>query len=238
MRYPGKSLSRVALIAAIVVSTTGSRSVAAQMGAIPGGWNASTDTSGDYHVGSDVSRRPGGVGMMSGYIRANVKAPTSSASLTQAISAEHFRGHRVRLTGFVRFSRDTGVALLFLRVEEKGRELANEYRGARVFVPARNSDDERGWVKYSIVVDIPEYSTGLRIGLINMGAYEAWLDDVRFELVGNTVSLTGSTLGSPPNVRSTEEVAVGLKRPESTDRKLAMAFVNLDFESPLLPARR
>jgi hypothetical protein len=237
MRYPGKSLSRVALIAAVAVSTAGTSSVAAQMGAIPGGWNASTDTSGDYHVGSDVSRRPGGSGMMSGYIRANVKGPTSSASLTQAISAEHFRGHRVRLTGFVRFSPDTGLALLFLRVEEKGRELANDYKGARVFVPARNSDDELGWVKYSIVVDIPDHSTGLRIGLINVGAYEAWLDDVRFELVGNTVSLTGSALGSPPN-GSTEEVSGGLKRLASTDRKLAMAFVNLDFESPLLPARR
>jgi hypothetical protein len=55
-----------------------------------------------------------------------------------------------------------------------------------------------------------------------MGAYEAWLDDVRFELVGNTVSLTGSPLGSPPNVGTIEQVAGGVKRQESVYRKLAM----------------
>lgn len=236
MRYSGTSFGTAALLAAIGVMSTGGRA-AAQMGAIPGGWYASGSSSADYKVGSDVSRRPAGSGMTSGYIKAEVMNPSSSAALTQAINADHFRGHRVRLTGYVRRGGVDGTARLFLRVEGKGLQHAVDYAGVTVFVPARESEDGHGWIKQAIVVDIPESSTGVRVGLVNTGAAEAWLDDVKFETVGATVALTGSVISAPASLRTLSEVAIEVDRQEATYRKMSKEFVNLDFESPLLRLR-
>lgn len=235
MRYSGTSFSTAASLAVIAFMSIGGRSAAAQMGAIPGGWYASGDSLADYKVGSDVSRRPGGSGMTSGYIKAAVTNPSSSAALTQAINADRFRGRRVRLTGFVRRGGDVGTARLFLRVERKGLQHAADYAGATVFVPARESDEGHGWIKQAIVVDIPKDCTGVRVGLVSIGAAEAWLDDVKFETVGDGVASVGSVIGAPANLRTLSEVAGEVKRQEATHRKLGTQFVNLDFESPLRP---
>jgi hypothetical protein len=175
--------------------------------------------------------------MISGYIRATVKNPTGVAALTQAISAAHLRGQRVRVTGYVRRSADSGYAQLFLRVEGQGLTLAKNHAATTEFVPARNSEDHGSWIQQSIVVDVPEYSTGLRIGFVSMGAEEAWLDDVRFELVNKTVSLIGTAIGSPTSLGTTEDIARDVTQQESAYRKLAMEFVNLDFESLRLSRR-
>jgi hypothetical protein len=235
MRYSGTSFGTAALLAAIGVIGTG-RSAAAQMGAIPGGWYASGSSSADYKVGSDVSRRPSGSGMTSGYIKAAVTNPLSWAALTQSISADHFRGRRVQLTGYVRRGGEAGTARLSLRIERKGLQHAADYAGATVFVPARESEDGHGWIKQAIVVDIPEDCTGIRVGLVSTGASEAWLDDVKFETVGATVALVGSVISAPANLRTLSEVTGEVKRQETTSGKMGKEFVNLDFESPL--ARR
>jgi len=237
MRYSGTSFGTAALLAAIGVMSVGGRNAAAQMGAIPGGWYASGGSSADYTVGSDVSRRPAGSGTTSGYIKAAVANPSSWAALTQSINADHFRGRRVQLTGYVRRGGDAGTARLSLRVEGKGLQHAADYAGATVFVPARESDDGHGWIKQAIVVDIPEDCTGIRVGLVSMGAAEAWLDDVKFETVGEAVAITGSIISAPANLRTLSEVAGEVKRQEATHRKLGTDFVNLDFESPMRPHR-
>ncbi len=236
MRYSGTSFGTAALLAAIGVMSTGGRA-AAQMGAIPGGWYASGSTSADYTVGSDASRRPAGSGTTSGYIKAAVTNPSSWAALTQSINADHFRGRRVQLTGYVRRGGDGGTARLSLRIERKGLQHAVDYAGATVFVPARESEDGHGWIKQAIVVDIPEDCSGIRVGLVSTGAAEAWLDDVKFETVGATVALTGAVISAPANLRTLSEVAGEVDRQEATSRKMGKEFVNLDFESPLLQRR-
>lgn len=234
MRSTWNSLGMSPVFAGILLFGFGA-SAAAQMGAIPGGWHASRDSAASYTVGSDVSRRPGGTGFTSGYIRATVANPSSSAALTQEINADRFRGQRVRLTGFVRRAGDMGTALLFLRVEGRGSQLAADYTGAQVFVPSRTSNDGRGWVQQAIVVDIPSYSTGIRIGLVNMGADEAWLDDVKLEAVGATVALAGSLIGAPAELGSATALPRSVKRQEASYRRLSSDLVNLDFESAVRP---
>jgi len=226
MRY----LTAPSYTAALLALATLSSAAVAQMGALPGGWFASNDSASDYHVGSDVSRRPGGSGMISGYIRATVKNPSSSAALTQTINAEHLRGQRVRLTGYVRRSGDSGLAQLFLRVEGNATTPATDYT-APVFTPAKETRDGNGWIMQSIVVDVPKHCSGLRIGFVSVGADEAWLDDVRFELVNNSVALAGHEVSFAAYLGTMREIASDVKRRESVDRMLAMEFVNLDFES-------
>lgn len=226
MRY----LTATCYTAALLAMATLSNGAVAQMGALPGGWFASSDSASDYHVGSDVSRRPGGSGMISGYIRATVKNPSSSAALTQTINAEHLRGQRVRLTGYVRRSGNGGLAQLFLRVEGNATKPATDYT-APVFTPAKETRDGNGWIMHSIVVDVPKHCSGLRIGFVSVGADEAWLDDVRFELVNETVPLTGHEVGSAAYLGTMQGIAGDVKRQKTAYHTLAMEFVNLDFES-------
>jgi len=204
----------------------------AQVGVTPVGWHASGDGATTYTIGSDVSRRPGGTGFTSGYIKATTTSPSGSATLSQQINAERFRGQRVRLTGYVRRTGDAGTAILFLRIDGLGQDGLADYAAAQVFVPSRDSDDGRGWIQRSIVVDIPAHSTAIRIGIVSIGVDEVWLDDVSFQQVGDAVSLTGSVIAAPTEVRSIRDMVTTLdKRKQASLQKRTSEFVNLDFEA-------
>ena len=48
------------------------------------------------------------------------------------------------------------------------------------------------WKQYAIVLDVPQESTGIFFGILLVGPGEVWLENVRFDIVNNTVPKTGS----------------------------------------------
>jgi hypothetical protein len=47
------------------------------------------------------------------------------------------------------------------------------------------------WTKYEIVLDVPLNSSNLAYGALLVGTGQIWFDDIKFEIVDNSVATTG-----------------------------------------------
>jgi hypothetical protein len=200
-------------------------------GQLPTGWQSSGTGAKGFTVGYDVSRQSGGrqasgLEERSAYIAANVAEPAGSATLTQAIRSDDYRGRRVRLSGFVRQSPAVGQsAMLFLRLEGNGVVLGTDRRSVMIAGSTKSPD----WVQHQIVVDVPENSTGLRFGFLKEGNGEAWLRSVKLEVVDASTPLTGVSMSVALDEGTTGAIAQRVARKEATYRQLSRHPVNMDF---------
>ena len=160
---------------------------------VPTGWQAFSDGSGEYSIGSDVARRDGGQGFAGATIRANVESPRGSAMLAQSIRADAYRGKRIRLSGYLKtIGVNEGTAILFMRVDGDGAVQTSDYMQNR---PLMLTTD---WARQEIVLDIPRTAIGFTYGFMLGGSGQAWLDDVQLEVVGEEVPTTGQAGGLYP----------------------------------------
>jgi hypothetical protein len=96
-------VSLAAALAALVLFATATHGQATTLvGAMPLGWYAQGNATGDYAVGTARSRRDGGQGQAGGTIRSLTDDPRGFATLQQSIRATEFRGERIRLSDFVK----------------------------------------------------------------------------------------------------------------------------------------
>jgi hypothetical protein len=47
------------------------------------------------------------------------------------------------------------------------------------------------WKQYESILDVPEEAANIAFGVLLSGAGKAWLNDVKFEIVGSQVPTTG-----------------------------------------------
>ena len=232
-----RGLTATSLLAAVLATGMAASIASSQL---PAGWQSSGTGPKGYTVGYDVSRQSAGRQASgreerSAYIASNVTEPLGAASLTQAIRADDFRGRRVRLSGFVRQSSGAGnSATLFLRVEGNGTVLGTDRRSGTT---APDTIGGSGWIRHQIVVDVPTYSTGLRFGFVKDGSGEAWLRDVRLELVDTATPLTGVVLPANLDVGTPRAIAGEVASREATYRRLPKQPTNMDFMT-LEPEKR
>ena len=190
-----RQTTRFVAVAACVFGPVGARAdvqQSARVGPMPAGWHAVGTETGEYAVGSDISRRDGGQGQGGGTIQSLTASPASFAILQQSIQAEEFRGRRVRLSGFLRTG-EIGEELptfgssagLWMRVDGPSGSESADYMMDR---PIRQGSD---WALYEVVLEVPQSAEGLTFGVVMKGTGQVWLDDVLLEHVGPEVSLTG-----------------------------------------------
>jgi hypothetical protein len=178
----------LALAFGVLVATAHAQVV----GPMPTGWHAAGAATGDYAVGTDRSRRAGGQGQGGGTIRSRTTSPSELATLQQSVRADAYRGHRVRLSGFVKagtVGAAAGVAGtaagLWMRVDGlAGAESAD-------FMQDRPVAQGTDWARYDVVLDVPRDAVGLSFGVLLNGPGQVWLDDVALQRVGRDVPLTG-----------------------------------------------
>ncbi|QGZ41693.1 hypothetical protein IP92_00676 [Pseudoduganella flava] len=103
------------------------------------------------------------------------------ATLMQAVSAENYRGKRVRFSAEVRTRNVTGWAGLWMRVDQPNGEsmLYNSQDK-----PIKGTND---WQRRSVVLDVARNAQTIMFGVIDGGAGQVWIDDLRFEVVGDDV---------------------------------------------------
>jgi hypothetical protein len=125
----------------------------------------------------------------------SVAAKTSGfGTLMQTFRADSFHGKRVRMSGYVR-SKEVGEwAGLWMRVDGPQNEaLAFDNMQDR---PVKSTTD---WAKYDIVLDVPQQAQEISFGLLLTGRGQVWMDDLKFEAVGQDVPTTGGkTAGQKP----------------------------------------
>jgi hypothetical protein len=106
----------------------------------------------------------------------------------QMFAADSYRGKRLRMSGSVRADAVDGWAGLWMRVDGPQRETLQFDN-----MQDRPITGTRDWLRYEIVLDIPQQSTQIAFGVLLHGKGQLNLDAVRFEEVDTTVPVTDLT---------------------------------------------
>jgi hypothetical protein len=159
----------------------------------PAGWIKAGSMPAYYEVGTDADAHH--QGKSSGYIRSTKSVTGGFGTLMQSGSPTAYLGKRVRMTAWVMTAEVGGWAGLWMRVDgpDRGKSLAFDNMQSR---PIKGTTP---WTSYSIVLDVPKEATQIAFGVLIEGAGEAWLDDLRFEIVDGSVPLTDTQLDTRTN---------------------------------------
>lgn len=112
-------------------------------------------------------------------------------TVMQQFKAANYLGKRIRFSGFVRSEDVTGWGGLWMRIDSTAvNTLKFDNMQNR---PIRGTSD---WNCYSVVLDVPENSVAISLGVLLGGAGKLWLDGVRFETVDRNVPTTDLDIGT------------------------------------------
>ena len=146
------------------------------------GWSLVGEDAASYRLTGDARVVHGG--SRSARIEAIDPKPDGAGVLAQSFSAQPFRGLRVRFSAFTRTEDVAGWSGLWMRVERPDGASNFDNMQDR---PVRGTS---GWAANSVVLDVPHDATSIRIGALQDGAGRTWIDDARFEIVGDEVPVT------------------------------------------------
>lgn len=107
-------------------------------------------------------------------------------TLMQSFKADAYRDKRVRFSAAVKTTDVTGWAGLWMRVDgpRHDKSLAFDNMEKR---PITGTTD---WQTYEVVLDVPAEATLISFGILVHGTGQAWISDVCFEVVNETVLVT------------------------------------------------
>jgi hypothetical protein len=163
---------------------------------LPVGWYVTESAPKRYEAGVDTKSTCEGT--RSAYLRALTPDENGYGTFMQAFGAHDFRGKRLRFSAAVRTQDVDGWAGLWMRVEgpDPKQPLAFDNMQSRALVGTK------GCKRYDVVLDVPAEATTIMAGLIMSGTGQAWLDNVRFDVVDASVPVT-DLLAAKPVVAST-----------------------------------
>ncbi|MGZ9586762.1 helix-turn-helix transcriptional regulator [Paenibacillus marinisediminis] len=152
---------------------------------VPKGWMLTGVYPHQYEVG--VDRKVVNRGTASGTIKGG---PATNAqgfgTLMQMVKADHYRGKRVRLTGFIK-TEEANSAGMWMRIDGKDEEaLAFDNMQNR---PIMGTTD---WMSYDVVLDVADNASAVAFGVLLIGPGQVWIDGIRLEEVDRSVPTTDS----------------------------------------------
>ncbi len=151
---------------------------------LPAGWMLRGAEPESYEASLDSTVR---VGRRPSLRIAATGTPMRFGTVMKTVSAEPFRGRRLRLTARVRTANVGRWVGLWMRVDGKDPRvsLAFDNMGRR---PILGTTD---WQSYAIVLDVPEGAVRVAYGCILDGVGAAWIDDLKLRRVSTRVPCTG-----------------------------------------------
>jgi hypothetical protein len=110
--------------------------------------------------------------------------PGNGAALTQVIAPGELAGKRVRYSGQVKTAAAEPGVGLWMRVDSpKGSPSFDNMSGRLV-------KGDQDWGPAEIVLDVPADATAIAFGVILFGKGTLWLDDLKLEVVDQSVPVT------------------------------------------------
>ena len=153
---------------------------------LPVGWYKAGSEPDKYEMGIDTVAHDG---KKSATIKSIKKSIDGFGTLMQSCGAEKFAGKRVRMTGSVKSLNVTAWCGLWLRVDLFGANQSLAFDNMHNRAVKGTTD----WQRYSIVLDVPEEASALAFGALLNGTGQMWFDNLEFEIVDDSVPLTGTT---------------------------------------------
>lgn len=170
-------------------------------------------------------------------IRSVVPEPRdpNNTFIQQKFSAEHFRNKRIRLSAYAKLS-NVESANFWLQITADNMVVLNDDR-----MNDRLLKGSADWRRYDIVMDVPDKSSLIRVGISLQGSGQLWVDKLTIDEVGLEVPVTGSK--SPTDIEAGSISFIEIFRSKNPDdyergRKVAKEQaqtaprgpVNMDFE--------
>jgi hypothetical protein len=156
---------------------------------LPVGWYMAGSAPKDYEA--SIDKTTAATGKSSALIVAKPSA-SGFGTLMQNLAADAFRGHRWRLTGYMR-TEDALRAQMWMRVDgaDPQKTLAFDNMDWR---PVQGTTP---WRRYEIVLDVPKESIGIAYGFFLMQKGKVWGDGFKFERVDTSVPTTAAPAVMP-----------------------------------------
>lgn len=145
-------------------------------------WLLAGETPKQYQIGVDYTETSSGKGAK--FLRHADGDGKSWATLMQAVSAENYRGQRVRFRARVKAREVGDWAGLWMRVDRPDQHSAAFYNSEDQ--PLKGSAD---WQWRSVVLDVAADAMTLSFGVTEMGTGQVWIDELTLEAVGQEVPL-------------------------------------------------
>jgi hypothetical protein len=178
---------------------TGIAAVLAAHAATPPGWGLAGSKPGNYDTGVDrdtlYNAKP------SAFLKAKADQD-GFGTLMQSFSADPYIGKRVRFSANVKSDNVARWAGLWMRVDGKDTNLTQQ---SLTFDNMQNRPIKgtTEWKRYDVVLNVPQGATGVFLGILLDGPGQVWLNDVKVEVVGADVPVTGqSTMSLPDGPRN------------------------------------
>ncbi len=147
------------------------------------GWFLAGTAPQNYEAGIDhVVVRDG---KSSGYISSTVYTSEGFGTWMQMFKADDYRGKRLRLSADIKAEHVDNWAGVWMRIDGPENEMVGFDNMQNR--PIRGTID---WQKVAIVLDVPPDSVDIAFGVLLQGVGRVWIDNVRFEVVGQDVPTT------------------------------------------------
>jgi hypothetical protein len=188
------------------------------IGNLPGGWFLAGNRPKDYITGIDSETFCRG--LASGFLRSKVDKINGFGTLMQEFNPENYRNQRLRMSAFVKSKDVVDWCWLWMRVD--GPDGINNILSFdnMQYRPIKGTTE---WLKYEIVLDVPQESTNIGFGVGLSGIGQVWVDDFKFEVVSTAVPVTG--MSEPENFTE----AIQLNRKDATAfYRRAIAYVEAE----------
>lgn len=154
------------------------------------GWFLSGSHPFNYEMGT--SREEVHQGKLSGYLRSmTVQDNEGFATMMQQFKADRYRNKRIKLSGFIKTEDVQQFSGLWMRIDSAAEDILQfDNMNNRPIIGTNK------WNQYSIVLDVPENSATISIGVLLTGSGHVWIDGIKFEEVGKDTPTTHMDLGA------------------------------------------
>jgi hypothetical protein len=141
----------------------------------PRGWHLSGSKPADYDSGVDIAEAH--EGQHTAFLKSKGTTAAGFGTLMQNISAENYKGNKVRLSGLVKAEDVSGWAGIWMRVDRGTQMLVLDNMRNRAI------KGTKGWQRCFVVLDVPKDATKIAFGVLLSGPGQVWLNDAKLETV-------------------------------------------------------
>lgn len=153
---------------------------------VPKGWFAAGSSPDSYEM--EIVKGSAADGSNAATIRSIDQKVKGFGTLMQDCKPDQFRGKRIRLSGSVKSENVKGWAGLWLRVDQERSDTPLSFDN----MSDRKIKGSMPWANYEIVLDVPSNASNLAYGALLCGTGQIWFDNLKFDIVDSTVSVTGN----------------------------------------------
>lgn len=162
---------------------------------LPTSWFKAGSAPKSYDMGID--KGAGKDGKNAATIKCIDQNTNGFGTLMQNCLPDKYLGKRVRMSGMVKTKEVADWSGLWLRVDQKGNEGSLSFDNMHDGKKDRSIKGTTGWTKYEIVLDVPPKASNIAYGALLVGTGQIWFDNLNFEVVDNSVPVTGEPKDKP-----------------------------------------